>query len=339
MAYPTVSYQHVGSTMGAQPISEASSTQMHPLGLEVKAKDGTYGEATFVYLKGAASTAAGDLVSYETDAGTTVRSVAAGATSNGPQAVAMSACDATTKFGWYMVAGSGPVNAATVSDNTVLYLTATAGQVDDVAASGELIDGIRAKAATSGGFATCQLNRPNVTGITSTGTNSGDVTLASVGASPAAAGASLSGQALTLQPASATHPGVLLAADFTKLAALTGHYITLSAAAEGGSDAIVVTGQVKDLATGANVAAASEVVVRTLAVTDGKGDITVTSGTGVKVVNPAAGFNEAWITTTAAGAFEVSVANDVAEVTLVTACSGLTLGGLGLTASLKLTFA
>lgn len=41
------------------------------------------------------------------------------------------------------------------------------------------------------------------------GTNSGDITLATVGAVPAAAGASLSGQVLTLQPASATHAGVL----------------------------------------------------------------------------------------------------------------------------------
>lgn len=41
------------------------------------------------------------------------------------------------------------------------------------------------------------------------GTNTGDLTLASVGSTPAAAGASLSGQVLTLQPANATNPGVL----------------------------------------------------------------------------------------------------------------------------------
>lgn len=41
------------------------------------------------------------------------------------------------------------------------------------------------------------------------GTNSGDVTLASVGAAPANAGASLSGQVLTLQPFDGTHPGVV----------------------------------------------------------------------------------------------------------------------------------
>jgi hypothetical protein len=41
------------------------------------------------------------------------------------------------------------------------------------------------------------------------GTNTGDITLVTVGSSPSASGASLSGQALTLQPADGTHPGLL----------------------------------------------------------------------------------------------------------------------------------
>ncbi len=43
------------------------------------------------------------------------------------------------------------------------------------------------------------------------GTNTGDVTLTAVGSSPDANGATLSGQALTLQPADATHPGLVTA--------------------------------------------------------------------------------------------------------------------------------
>jgi hypothetical protein len=46
-------------------------------------------------------------------------------------------------------------------------------------------------------------------GIISNATNSGDVTMAAVGSSPSANGASLSGQVLTLQPADDTHPGLL----------------------------------------------------------------------------------------------------------------------------------
>ncbi len=48
-----------------------------------------------------------------------------------------------------------------------------------------------------------------VTASNLTGTNTGNVTLAAVGATPAAEGASLSGQVLTLQPASGTHPGLI----------------------------------------------------------------------------------------------------------------------------------
>jgi hypothetical protein len=54
------------------------------------------------------------------------------------------------------------------------------------------------------------------------GTNTGDLTLAAVGSSPSANGASLSGQVLTLQPADATHPGLLTAAGFTTLSNQSG---------------------------------------------------------------------------------------------------------------------
>lgn len=47
------------------------------------------------------------------------------------------------------------------------------------------------------------------------GTNSGDVTLAAVGSSPNANGASLSAQALTLQPADGTNPGLMTAGTQT----------------------------------------------------------------------------------------------------------------------------
>lgn len=52
---------------------------------------------------------------------------------------------------------------------------------------------------------------------TTSGTNTGDVTLTAVGASANANGASLSGQALTLQPASTSFPGVMTATDKSRL--------------------------------------------------------------------------------------------------------------------------
>lgn len=54
-----------------------------------------------------------------------------------------------------------------------------------------------------------------VTASNLSGTNTGDVTLSAFGSSPDAKGATLSGQALTLQPADATHPGLISAATQT----------------------------------------------------------------------------------------------------------------------------
>lgn len=287
MSYPTLNFKHMGATMGAQPINETSSVQNHPIGQVVDAYDGTYKAGKFIYLAGAASTAAGDLVCYNSKSGATVRTTHGGSGANGPAAVAMSA-NLASFYGWYQIQGSGPVKSGTVAADAALYLTSTAGSVDDAAVSGDLVDGLTSKAADSGGFTTCQIDFPNISSIGAASGNQATIDLA--------------------------------------------RYITLSAAAEA-ADAIVVTGQVKDW-TGTNISVATQVLVRTLAVTNNKGAITVTAGTSKKVVTPATGENVAWIETTAAGAFAVSVANDVAEVTLiqVTADSALAV-------TQKLTFA
>lgn len=49
----------------------------------------------------------------------------------------------------------------------------------------------------------------NIAALNLSGTNTGNVTLGAVGSTPSATGASLSGQILTLQPADATHPGII----------------------------------------------------------------------------------------------------------------------------------
>jgi hypothetical protein len=90
----------------------------------------------------------------------------------------------------------------------------------------------------------------NIAANNLSGTNSGDVTLTAVGAVPNANGASLSGQALTLQPADATHPGALTAADWNtfnnKQSALTLGDLTESTSSiltiTGGTGAVVGSG-------------------------------------------------------------------------------------------------
>lgn len=62
----------------------------------------------------------------------------------------------------------------------------------------------------TGGTLTGSITATNFSG-SSSGTNTGDVTLAAVGSSPNANAATLSGQVLNLQPFDGTHPGVVIA--------------------------------------------------------------------------------------------------------------------------------
>lgn len=149
----------ITSLVGAQPIATTSTTQAHPIGTRVRATSATYGEGEFIYLKGLASTAVGDVVIYDQKVPETIRAVAG---SRGPVAVAMSA-NVADQYGWYQVKGSAVVKAGTVADNGNVYVTATAGTVDDAVVAGDKIDGARFKTADgtpSAGFAVCEISSP-----------------------------------------------------------------------------------------------------------------------------------------------------------------------------------
>lgn len=156
-------YIPVDDEFGFQPIETTDTVQKHEIGKRVKAKDPTYGEGEFIYLKGVASTVIGDVVIYDQRANTTTRTVAG---SRGPAAVAMSA-NVANQFGWYQIAGSAVVKAATVVANASPYVTATAGTIDDAVVATDKIDGARFKTADgtpSAGFAVVQLDRPALNG-------------------------------------------------------------------------------------------------------------------------------------------------------------------------------
>lgn len=121
-----------------QAIADTSSTQNNALGTIVQAEDPTYGAGEFIYLKGVASTAVGDWVGYSPTLGTTVRAAANG---NYPLAVAMSACNTTTLYGWYQISGVAVARGLTSITHTTgfLWLTGTAGSVDDASVIGDAI--------------------------------------------------------------------------------------------------------------------------------------------------------------------------------------------------------
>lgn len=158
-----MAYAIVSPILGNQPIETVSTVARHPIGLIVKGVDPVYGGGEFVYLNGVASTAIGNLVIYDQNAGTTVRTVAG---SRGPCAVAMSA-NVASSFGWYQIDGAAIVTAGTVAAAGPVYVTATPGSTDDAVVATDKVDGARYKTADgtpSAGFAIIMLDRPCLNG-------------------------------------------------------------------------------------------------------------------------------------------------------------------------------
>lgn len=113
--------------------------------------------------------------------------------------------------------GSSPsANAASLSGQVLTLQPADLTHPGVVTTGAQTWDGIKTfnAAPVLSGASITSASIPNSALANSavanlSGTNTGDVTLGAVGASPSANGASLSGQVLTLQPADATHPGVI----------------------------------------------------------------------------------------------------------------------------------
>ena len=134
------------------------STRKFRLGTRVKDSAGN----EYIYLTGLTATAVGSWVAYDELHITSLLIT----TSIGPCAVAKAAVDASTKFGWYLIKGSGLGLALTAfADNATVNGTATAGSVDDnaVAAAAELnVFGAWGRSAVNETtlLATFQLNYP-----------------------------------------------------------------------------------------------------------------------------------------------------------------------------------
>lgn len=133
--------------LGFQDIATTSTTQKHAFGTSVMAYDLTYGEGSFIYLKGVASTAVGDVVSYNAYTGATTR-WAGTAITGWPLAIAMSA-NVASQYGWYQVRGNAVTNiSGTVTAADSAYFNATA-QLKSAAVAGKQV--VNCVAATANG--------------------------------------------------------------------------------------------------------------------------------------------------------------------------------------------
>lgn len=131
----------VSHEIGVQRIGDVSTVQNHPFGHVVRARDyGTtdYGEGEFMYVKGVASGAFAAWVGIRAKAGLTTLAAADG--NYELIGVLCATLDATTKFGWAQIAGRGVGKCLTqFADNAEVYLTGTAGSVDDASVAGDYI--------------------------------------------------------------------------------------------------------------------------------------------------------------------------------------------------------
>lgn len=142
-----MTYRHVSTDIGLQPLTETSTTQNHVLGKRVKGNDPTYGDGEFIYLVGVASTIATDWVTINFDTFGTTRLVADAV---GPVGVAMSA-NVASQYGWYQIFGKAiGGSGGAIVDGAAIYAHGTAGLVDDAVVDGDLVHNALCRSTVAG---------------------------------------------------------------------------------------------------------------------------------------------------------------------------------------------
>lgn len=112
MTVPTAgTWVCIDNQLAASKPGDVDTTQKHTLGARRKFRHvptsssaTSYGIGEFIYLPGAASTAAGDAVTWDVAFATTRAAAGAGVPLS--VAFATAAVDATTKYGWYQIVGN-----------------------------------------------------------------------------------------------------------------------------------------------------------------------------------------------------------------------------------------
>lgn len=140
----------------ASSFSDIHSSKEYRLGTKKSDPAGN----TYIYLKGVASLAADDFVTYDENFAPT--RLAAGA--RGPVAVSMAANTSATNYSWFQVGGLATGKAGTIAADKPMFACATAAQVDDAVVAGDKIDGAISQTVDSGGTATIWLGNPAMNG-------------------------------------------------------------------------------------------------------------------------------------------------------------------------------
>lgn len=164
MATYTTTWHPIDTTIGTQPIADVSTTKNHEFGATLRAQETTNGNGvgTFLYVKGVTNGARGSWVGINLDDGSITLAVANGIYPL--MGVMMSDLDATTDYGWVQIEGKAVAKALTgFADNADVYLTSTAGSVDDSDVAGDFVSnakGASALDAPETGMAEFEIHRP-----------------------------------------------------------------------------------------------------------------------------------------------------------------------------------
>lgn len=142
-------------------------------GRRARAEDPTLGAGDFIFLATTASILVGNIVNFRESASGafTVINVPNTAGLANPVAVAM-LTGALNNYGWFQLAGTATVKkiAVKVNPNVAVYVSATAGRITSLAASGKQILGARASptatVASATSTVTVTINYPHMQGQT-----------------------------------------------------------------------------------------------------------------------------------------------------------------------------
>ena len=148
----------VDSTPAAGNSDDVHATQLNPLGRVAQFSDGN----SYIYLKGVTNCADGSVVVFQPGVWT---AVLIATTVKGMVAIAQSAVDASTKYGWFLFVGSDVITVRTAAtSNTALFAGGVSGYVSTTAVKGDQILNamIRNAAGADGGSAQIQINRASI---------------------------------------------------------------------------------------------------------------------------------------------------------------------------------
>lgn len=154
-----MAYAIATPSLGCPKITARDTSAQIALGTIVRAIDPTYGSGEFMYVKGVASAVEKSWVTINQDDGSTTL-LAANAI--GPVGVLMAALTASY-YGWAQITGKALGKCLTqFADNGRVYITGTAGSVDDASVAGDVVHGAKGASLTAvdSGYAEFEINRP-----------------------------------------------------------------------------------------------------------------------------------------------------------------------------------